>query len=521
MLPFLSLLALSGAAHATDTWTTVRSGVDLLHRVESGTQDIYAARVDLTVPNVGLHASSDSEGSERGVSTETFAASADVLDAINGDWSDGSTPVGLAIGDGWHWHNHIEDDTLGGTWGYFACTATKDCTIDAELPLNQAWWFGSPTLSPYRYFQAIGANGQLMLVDGVAQSGCWDSVDNPRSAVCLEADGSTLWLIVVDGRSSSADGMTCDETRALMLDLGCYQGAMLDGGGSSTLVVEGSVVNNPSDGSPRTVSNHLGIVYSDTIDAACTVSSGRWCDGTVLSTCQGGRHLGSGDCAAYGAGCEEDGDYAYCVDYRCPGGSGSGASCLDSTNIATCTDGQYGEGDCGAFGLLCGSDASGSACMQAECEAGPNSNFCTSDGQLGACTAGIYAATACASGSTCASDSDGAVCLDDRCASADGGTCAAEVWSGCTDGVYSESDCGALGLTCSDAGCVDPSGDGGAAGDGGGAAGDGGGGGSEATGTRLDEGGCGCSVAAAPRGGLALAVMLGLGLPLVARRRRR
>jgi MYXO-CTERM domain-containing protein len=475
MVLFSCLLALSGAAHATDTWTTVRSGVDLLHRVESGTQDIYAARVDLTVPNVGLHASTDSEGSERGVSTKTFAASADVLVAINADWSDGSTPVGLAIGDGWHWHNHIEDDTLGGTWGYFACTATKDCTIDAELPLDQAWWFASPTISPYRYFQAIGANGQLMLVDGVAQTGCWDSADNPRSAICLEADGTTLWLIVVDGRSSSADGMTCDETRALMLDLGCYQGAMLDGGGSSTLVVEGSVVNNPSDGSPRTVSNHLGIVYSDTIDAACTVSSGRWCDGTTISTCQGGRHLGSGDCAVYGASCEEDGDYAYCVDYRCPGGSGSGAECTDATNFVSCTDGQYGSGDCGAFGLVCGSDASGTACMQAECEAGPNSGFCTSEGLYGSCTAGIY----------------------------------------------SEVDCVAQGLECTDAGCAEPGseGDGGTAGDGGGAAsdggaaaGDGGAGGTEATGTRIEEGGCGCSAAGATSGTGVVLLIVGVGV---------
>ncbi len=391
-MSLLPLLALLDAAHAGDTWTPLRTGVDYLHRTTSEPQDIYAVRVDLTVPNVGLHASADASGTERGTNTRTFAESADVLVAINADWSDGSTPVGLAISDGWQWHSHIPDDTLGGTWGYFACTATKDCTIGAELPLDQAWWFTTPTIAPYRYFQAVGANGQLLITDGVALTGCYDSAHNPRSAICLEADGTTLWLVVADGRSGSADGLTCDGTRDLLLGLGCWNAAMLDGGGSSTLVVDGDVKNNPSDGSLRTVANHLGIVYSDTLDGRCTVNNGRWCDGTVISACQGGRYLGSGDCAAYGATCEEDGDYAYCVDYRCPGGSGTGATCLDATRFGACTDGVYGEGDCGAFGLTCGTDASGSACQDPRCAAGPNSGFCLDGERYASCTGGIYGA---------------------------------------------------------------------------------------------------------------------------------
>lgn len=399
-------------ARAGDSWANVRPGLDYLHRTTSEPQDIYAVRVDLTVPNVGLHASADAMYTERHVTTPTFAANAGVTVAINGDWSDTTTPVGLAISDGWPWHSHIPDDTLGGVWGYFACTATKTCTIDAELPLDQAWWFTNPTLPPYRYFQAIGANGVILVADGAAQSGCYDSSDNPRSAICLDVTGTILWLVVVDGRTGSAAGMTCDETRALLLDLGCWDGAMLDGGGSSTLVIEGDVKNNPSDGSPRTVANHLGIVYSDAIDPSCGVANGRWCSGTVIGACQGGRFLGSGDCAAYGASCEEDGDYAYCVDYRCPGASGTGGECLDATTYAGCTDGAYGTGDCGVFGLVCGTDAGGAACMDPRCTAGPHSGFCTEDG----------------------------------------------VYASCTDGVYGgEQGCASLGLVCDpSAGCVDP-----------------------------------------------------------------
>lgn len=498
-------LAGVGVAHAGDDWTSVRPGVDYLHRKADG-QDIYAARIDLTVPNVGIHSSADASGSERHVTTSTFANSADVLVGINGDWSDGTTPVGLAISDGDQWHDHIHTDSVGSRWGYFACTVDKDCTIDAEKPLDTSWWFSTPTLAPYRYFQAIGANGEILVSNGAAESGCYDTSRNPRSAICLLADGTTLWLFVIDGRTSTAAGMTCDETRELMLQFDCWSGAMLDGGGSSTLVIDGDIKNNPSDGSPRTVANHLGIVYSDTLDPACTLANGRWCDGSVVTACQGGRVVSSGDCAAYGAACEEDGDYAYCVDPRCPGGVGSGVSCVDATHTAYCTDGVYAEGDCAAFGQVCGTDASGSSCMDSRCEAGPNSGFCTDGGLYGSCVAGVYAESDCAaSGQVCWEDGGAASCMDARCtAGPDGRVCSADgVLTGCTGGVYGQQDCAAAGMTCDPlAGClvVPDTGDAGAPG---------------AMTARADAG-CGCAAGATAPG-------LGLGMvaaALAVRRRR-
>ena len=459
-----TLTALATPAHAGDTWTNIRNGVDYLHRKADG-QDIYATRIDLTVPNVGIHSSNSTSGDERRVTTPTFASNADVLVGINGDWSDATTPVGLAISDGVQWHNHLANDDLGSRWGYFGCTVDKDCTIDAEKPTDTAWWFTTPTLAPYRYFQAIGMNGEILVSSGAAESGCYDTSRNPRSAMCLLADGTTLWLFVIDGRTSTAAGMTCDETRDMMLQFDCWDGAMLDGGGSSTLVIEGDVKNNPSDGSPRTVANHLGIVYSDSIDPACTLANGRWCDGSVISTCQGGRSLGSGDCAAYGATCEEDGNTAYCVESRCPGGSGSGVSCLDATRAASCNDGVYSEGDCAAFGLVCGTDSSGASCMESSCEAGPNSAFCTDAGLYGSCAAGVYAESDCtATAQSCWEGDGAAACVDPRCTNGpDARACSdAGVLTACAGGVYTEQDCQAAGLECdATAGCLDPGGGGG------------------------------------------------------------
>jgi uncharacterized protein (TIGR03382 family) len=83
---------------------------------------------------------------------------------------------------------------------------------------------------------------------------------NPRTAVGLSQDGHTLWMVVVDGRSTISAGMTCTELASLMKGLGAYKAINLDGGGSTTMYIRGSgVVNKPSDGTERVVGNHLGL----------------------------------------------------------------------------------------------------------------------------------------------------------------------------------------------------------------------------------------------------------------------
>jgi exopolysaccharide biosynthesis protein len=83
---------------------------------------------------------------------------------------------------------------------------------------------------------------------------------HPRTALGFSADSSTLYLITVDGRSESSSGMSLAELASLMQSLGVAQGLNLDGGGSTTLVLNGRVVNHPSDSSgERTVGNILYI----------------------------------------------------------------------------------------------------------------------------------------------------------------------------------------------------------------------------------------------------------------------
>jgi len=71
---------------------------------------------------------------------------------------------------------------------------------------------------------------------------------HPRTAMGINRDTTKLWMVVVDGRTSLSAGMTNYEQQDLFLRLGAWNAQGLDGGGSSTMVVNGNIVNLPSDG---------------------------------------------------------------------------------------------------------------------------------------------------------------------------------------------------------------------------------------------------------------------------------
>jgi exopolysaccharide biosynthesis protein len=89
---------------------------------------------------------------------------------------------------------------------------------------------------------------------------------NPRTVVGLNADGTKLVILVVDGRKPGVSiGMSYEDMGAEMLRLGCRQALNLDGGGSSVMAVrdpstgEMRILNTPSDGHERPVANTLGV----------------------------------------------------------------------------------------------------------------------------------------------------------------------------------------------------------------------------------------------------------------------
>jgi exopolysaccharide biosynthesis protein len=83
----------------------------------------------------------------------------------------------------------------------------------------------------------------------------------PRTAVGQRADGGIV-LLTTDGRQPGLSvGMTNFELAQTLVRYGAVRGMGLDGGGSSTLAFEGTVLNSPSDGRERAVSTALMLQY--------------------------------------------------------------------------------------------------------------------------------------------------------------------------------------------------------------------------------------------------------------------
>lgn len=79
----------------------------------------------------------------------------------------------------------------------------------------------------------------------------------PRTAFGIDKDGRYI-ILVVDGRKNYYSiGLTLTELAATMQRLGAVNAVNLDGGGSTAMTVRDRVVNHPSDGVERSVSNAL------------------------------------------------------------------------------------------------------------------------------------------------------------------------------------------------------------------------------------------------------------------------
>jgi hypothetical protein len=121
---------------------------------------------------------------------------------------------------------------------------------------------------PNRIHSAISGDRMLVLKGDIAPD-LKGPEREPRTAIGINRNGRYLYLIVVDGRQPFySDGATFIELAELFIDQGAFMAMSLDGGGSSTMVVErddgtAKIMNSPIDhyipGTERPVGTHLGI----------------------------------------------------------------------------------------------------------------------------------------------------------------------------------------------------------------------------------------------------------------------
>lgn len=118
-----------------------------------------------------------------------------------------------------------------------------------------------------KVYNAISGE-RMLVVKGKTVGGLDTEQLQPRTAVGTNKNGRWLYLIVMDGREEASEGASFSELADLLVSYGVYSGMSFDGGGSSTMVIEGVdkrprllniPVNENTVGRERAVANHLGI----------------------------------------------------------------------------------------------------------------------------------------------------------------------------------------------------------------------------------------------------------------------
>lgn len=215
--------------------------------------DVYVADVVLEDPaHIRTAFAKDTFGKNILAPVSAIAGSHDAILAVNGDYY--SARSGYVLRNGVLYRESS------------AGPAQQDLVIGAD---------GSFTVCregdvPARALLAGGAAQILSFGPALVEEGevCFDPADgqgkeltrNPRTAIGWYGGGHYVF-VVADGRTEQSQGLTLQQLTAFFEALGVRTAYNLDGGGSSTMVFNGRVVNQPTDGHRIEERNVSDIVY--------------------------------------------------------------------------------------------------------------------------------------------------------------------------------------------------------------------------------------------------------------------
>ena len=193
----------------------------------------------------GIYSSNSRQG------TSAMAETAGAVFAVSGDFFN-QRKTGVIIRNGILYRNTTtkKDMLTVDSNGDFSIIPAGENPDGNEL-INQG------ILQAYVFGPAIVEEGKA--VKNVRETSDYVSKSHPRMLIG-QLDTLHYLFVAVDGRKEDASGMTIYECGELMEKLGCTVAYNLDGGGSSTMVFKGEILNTPSQGSERAISDCIGIL---------------------------------------------------------------------------------------------------------------------------------------------------------------------------------------------------------------------------------------------------------------------
>ena len=178
-----------------------------------------------------------------GETTSTIAKKNGAVAAINAGgfldrgWTGtGGAPMGFIIHDGEVAYNtakneDVRQDTVAFTKDGMLIVGKHTVSQLKKLGVTEGVSFGPPLI----------VNGKPTISKG---DGGWGIA--PRTAIGQKETGEVL-LLVIDGRTLSSFGATLRDVQDILLNYGAVNAANLDGGSSTTMYLNGNIINKPSD----------------------------------------------------------------------------------------------------------------------------------------------------------------------------------------------------------------------------------------------------------------------------------
>ncbi len=187
--------------------------------------------------------------------TSAIADSVNAILAINGDYY-GAQRTGYVIRSGVLYRSQASGDAEDLViWRDGSFSIIRESEISAEALLEQGAW---DVLS---FGPALVEQGEIAVSESDEVGRAMAS--NPRTAIGV-IDELHYVFVVCDGRTGESEGLSLYELASFLQSLGVQTAYNLDGGGSSSMVFLGNIVNVPTSGGrsgERSVSDIVYIGY--------------------------------------------------------------------------------------------------------------------------------------------------------------------------------------------------------------------------------------------------------------------
>jgi uncharacterized lipoprotein YddW (UPF0748 family) len=195
--------------------------------------------------------------------------------SISGAWEAVLAPIDQPLANGtarfrvWSVQSNGNASISGNDWVWSSVAGPAgQVGVGDTVSVSLGLWSGSKTL-----VEVVGAGGRILRNgrtvemdehrrEGIGMQFTTDL--HPRTFVGMNQDSTVLYLGTVDGRQSTSIGMNFREMARFLRSIGVWNAVNLDGGGSTTMVVEGKIVNSPSDRTgERAVANTIMVVEEE------------------------------------------------------------------------------------------------------------------------------------------------------------------------------------------------------------------------------------------------------------------